>query len=88
MMNLAPLTTYLVAITLLTHASGGIESGLGILIVVSITGGALMLGGRSALLFAALATLAIFAEQFYGSVHEALPPRLHQAGLLGATFFA
>jgi two-component system sensor histidine kinase PilS (NtrC family) len=82
------LSADIAAITLLMHASGGIESGLGILIVVSITGGALMLNGRAALLFAALATLAMFAEQFYGSVHNQIPPRLSQAGLLGAAFFA
>jgi two-component system sensor histidine kinase PilS (NtrC family) len=82
------LTTDIAAISLLMHTSGGIESGLGILVVVSITGGALMLSGRAALLFAALGTLAMFAEQIYSGVHHGVPPRFPQAGLLGAAFFA
>ncbi|MEJ2692256.1 MAG: histidine kinase, partial [Candidatus Thiodiazotropha sp.] len=41
------------AITLMMHSSGGVQSGIGMLIAVSITGGALIMGGRAALLFAA-----------------------------------
>jgi two-component system sensor histidine kinase PilS (NtrC family) len=81
------LSVDITAITLLMHACGGIESGLGILIVISITGGALMLAGRAALLFAALATLAMFAEQIHNLIHD-IPTRFPQAGLLGAAFFA
>jgi two-component system sensor histidine kinase PilS (NtrC family) len=76
------------AITLLMHASGGIETGLGMLIAISITGGALMIEGRSALLFAALAALAVLSEQYVASHSNAFPAHLPQAGFLGAVFFA
>ena len=51
------------AITLLMHASGGIRSGLGILLVVSVAAGALLVSGRTAILFAALASIAVLAQQ-------------------------
>ncbi|MEN8167358.1 MAG: ATP-binding protein [Pseudomonadota bacterium] len=76
------------AITLLMHASGGIETGLGMLIAISITGGALLIEGRSALLFAALAALAVLSEQYVASRSNAFPAQLSQAGFLGAVFFA
>jgi two-component system sensor histidine kinase PilS (NtrC family) len=47
-----------------------------------------MLEGQAALLFAALATLAIFGEQFYVGIYNDIPTRFPQAGLLGAAFFA
>jgi two-component system sensor histidine kinase PilS (NtrC family) len=76
------------AITLLMHASGGVESGLGMLIAVSITGGALIMGGRAALLFAALAALAVIAEQLYDHFNLIPGVRFAQAGFLGTVFFA
>jgi two-component system sensor histidine kinase PilS (NtrC family) len=76
------------AITLLMHASGGVESGLGMLIAVSISGGALIMGGRAALLFAALAALAVIAEQLYAHFNQIPGVRFAQAGFLGAVFFA
>ena len=78
----------ILAFTLMMHASGGIESGLGMLIAISITGGALIIGGRSALLFAAMAAIAVIAEQTYANLSHAFPARFPQAGFLGAVFFA
>ncbi len=78
----------IVAITLLMHASGGVDSGLGMLIAISITGGALIMGGRSALLFAALAAIAVITEQIYVSLSGEFPSHFPQAGFLGAVFFA
>ncbi len=75
-------------ITLLMHASGGIYSGIGILLVVSIAGGGLLIGGRCALLFAALASLFILSEQFYSLSN--IPnsnTSFTYAGMLGASFF-
>ena len=76
------------AITLLMHASGGVQSGIGMLIAVSITGGALIMGGRAALLFAALASLAVIAEQLYHHFTGQPGVRFSQAGFLGTVFFA
>lgn len=77
------------AITLLMHASGGVLTGMGMLIAVSIIAGALIIDGRAALLFAALAALAVITDQVYVSLNETvIPPRFVQAGFLGAVFFA
>jgi two-component system, NtrC family, sensor histidine kinase PilS len=53
----------LTTITLLTHASGGISSGVGGLLIVSIGGLALLVPMERAFLFAALATFALLSEQ-------------------------
>lgn len=76
------------ALTLLMHASGGIETGLGMLIVVAIAGNSLILGGRAANLLAAIAAIAILAEQVYVELHPDMKSGFTQAGILGATLFA
>lgn len=76
------------AITLMMHASGGVHSGIGMLIAVSITGGALIMGGRAALLFASLASLSVIAEQLYNHFTGMPGIRFSQAGFLGSVFFA
>ncbi len=75
-------------ITLLMYASGGVYSGLGMLLVVAIAGGSLLMEGRTALLFAAIATLAVLGEQAYSKLEGHHPADYTQAGLLGAAFFA
>jgi two-component system sensor histidine kinase PilS (NtrC family) len=52
----------IVLLTLLMHASQGLESGLGLLLLVAVAGASLMLGARLTILFAALATIAIGIE--------------------------
>lgn len=80
--------TDIIAITLIMHASGGITSGLGILLAVSIAAGGLLIGGRCAMLFAALASLAIMAEQVYAVNTKAFDTSSYAyAGMLGAAFF-
>ncbi len=77
------------AITLLMYASGSVRSGLGMLLVVAIAGGSLLMEGRTARLFAAIATLAVLTEQLYNKLEGGLPTTSYtQAGLLGASFFA
>jgi two-component system sensor histidine kinase PilS (NtrC family) len=78
----------ILAITLMMHASGGVESGLGMLIAISMAGGAQIMGGRAALLFAALAALAVITEQLYSHFSGISTPHFAQAGFLGAVFFA
>ena len=81
--------TDIVVITLLMHASGGIQTGLGILLAISITAGSLLMKGRLALLFASLATMAVIAEQFsiFFTNYPVSPDFVH-AALLGLAFFA
>ncbi len=79
----------IVAITLIMHASGGIGSGLGMLMVVTVAGGGLVIQGRLALVLAAFATLMVLVEQMYAVMTQAFDGTAYtQAGLLGALFFA
>ncbi|MET0013328.1 MAG: ATP-binding protein [Sedimenticola sp.] len=81
--------TDIALITILMHASGGAPSGLGMLLAVSIAVGSLVMHGITALLLAAIASLAILAQQIYTQLY--VDPALTayaQTGLLGASFFA
>jgi two-component system, NtrC family, sensor histidine kinase PilS len=79
----------IVALTLFMHASGGVEGGFGILLVVAVAGACLIAAWRAALIFAALATLAALAETAFGSIYLGYTAASYtQAGLLGATLFA
>ncbi len=49
-------------ITLLSHASGGVSSGLNLLLIVSVAASGVVLSGRLAIFFAALATIFSLAE--------------------------
>jgi two-component system sensor histidine kinase PilS (NtrC family) len=78
----------IIAVTLLMHASGGISSGIGGLLVVFVGGAGLSLRGQQAFLAAAIATIAVLAEQvlsYSAGLSEAgafLP-----AGVLGGIIF-
>lgn len=79
----------IIAITLLMHASGGVTTGLGMLLVISIAAGSAVMRGRTAMAFAAIATLCILGEQVYSQLNQSFPSTAYtQAGLLGASFFA
>ena len=78
----------IIALTLLMRASGGIETGLGMLVVVAVAGNSLILGGRTANLFAAIAAIAILGEQVYVEFHPDIKSGFTQAGILGAALFA
>jgi len=81
--------TDIAAITLLTHASGGAETGLGMLLVASIAAGSLTIRQHTTLVYAATATIAILSEQLITQFfHTTSSTAYTQAGLLGATFFA
>ena len=77
------------AIIFLMHASGGITSGIGMLLIPSIAGASLLMVGRMAILFAALASLAILSHQVFAQLTGAFATTHYtQAGILGATLFA
>ena len=76
-------------ITLMMHASGGVTSGLGMLIVVAIASGSILITEQNTVLFAAIATITLLLEQFYSHFENMIPsPSYAHAGFLGATFFA
>lgn len=80
--------TDIIIITLIMHACGGINSGVGILLAASIAASGLLIGGRCALLFAAIASLAILAEQIYAfQTHSFRDTAYSYAAMLGASFF-
>lgn len=75
-------------ITIIMHACGGIDSGIGALMLVSTAAGGLLLGGRCAMLFAAIASLFVFAEHAYSFRLEGGNTTPYSyAGILGAGFF-
>jgi len=77
------------AVTLMMYASGGVTSGFGMLLIVSIAGGGLLSGGQTAVLFAAVASLAVLGEELYSWAFYYFPiANYTHAGFLGATFFA
>jgi two-component system sensor histidine kinase PilS (NtrC family) len=80
--------TDILILTLIMHASGGIDSGMGALLAVSIAAGGLLIGGRCAMLFAALASLAVMTEQFVANYEQSFGSTSYaNAGMLGASFF-
>ncbi|MCP3670067.1 MAG: histidine kinase [Gammaproteobacteria bacterium] len=79
----------IVAITILMHASGGITTGLGMLLLISIASGSAVMRGRTAIVFAAIATVSILGEQLFSQIHGSFPDTAYtQTGILGASFFA
>jgi two-component system sensor histidine kinase PilS (NtrC family) len=85
---LLELAVDILAITLLMHASGGVRSGIGGLLVVFVGAASLTLHGRQAFFAAAVAALFVLAEQAIGVVGEAAPTReFVAAGVLGAIIF-
>ncbi|MFZ0790547.1 MAG: ATP-binding protein [Chromatiaceae bacterium] len=79
----------IIAFALLMHAAGGVGSGLGMLLAVSVAAGALLMEGRLSLLFASFATLAVITQHTYTQLQGGAPASTYtQAGLLGIMFFA
>ena len=78
----------IVCIIVLTYASGGIRSGLGTLLIVTLAGGGMLMSGQMAVLYAAISSLAVLGEEFYILLSGAGPgPSFTHAGLLGGTYF-
>ena len=81
--------TDIVCITILSHASGGIQSGLGMLLLVSLTATGLISRGKITLFFAALASIAVLLQHSYAVLtQDAAGAQYVQAGLLSTAYFA
>ncbi len=77
------------AITLLMYSSGGIRSGLGMMLLVSLAAAGLVGQGRLVLFYAALASIAVLCEQTYWVlVFDAGVASYAPAGMLSIGFFA
>jgi two-component system sensor histidine kinase PilS (NtrC family) len=82
------LFTDILGITIMMHASGGISSGIGGLLVVFIGAGSLTLKARHAFLAAAVSALSILAEQLVSYSQDVTSASAFiPAGVLGAIIF-
>ena len=85
----AQLTVDFVVFGVLMYASGGVGSGIGLLLVMSVAAGSLLMIGRTAYFFAAAAALIILLVEFFVSLSaKGLASNFTQAGLLGGVLFA
>lgn len=81
--------TDIICLTVLSHASGGIQSGLGILLLVSLAAAGLISRGKITLFFAALASIAVLLQHSYAVLtQDAAAAQYLQAGLLSVAYFA
>ena len=79
----------IVFLMLLMLASGGISSGLGLLLLASLAAGGLIGRGRLTLFYASLASVAVLAAQAFAvATRDAPVTQLVQAGLLSIGYFA
>ena len=77
-----------VAIGLILYASGGVESGLAILLVLPVLALAVLSDRRDALLIAAVAALAVLVQQVFAAVTEGAPTADYvTAGFYGLVLF-
>ncbi len=77
-------------ITILSHASGGVQSSLGMLLLVSLAAAGLISRGTITLFFAALASLASLLQHTYSVLTQgsAEAAQFFQVGLLCMAYFA
>lgn len=75
-------------ITLIINTSGGLQTGLGLLLVVVVVAGGTLIPGRLSAFIAAIATLSVLLEVGYSQVVGDGTTKYSHAGMLGATFFA
>jgi two-component system, NtrC family, sensor histidine kinase PilS len=80
-----------VLITAMSYASGGVDSGLNLLLIASVAAGGVVLSGRMSLFFAAFATLLALVQK---SLEMIYAPGIEedinfiQVGLLGIAYFS
>ncbi|HSI43218.1 MAG TPA: ATP-binding protein [Methylotenera sp.] len=61
----AQIVADIIFITLLMYAAGGVQSGLGLLLIITIVTASLVSNGRLALFYAAIASICLLLEQSY-----------------------
>ncbi len=78
----------IIAIILVMHACGGISSGLGMLLIITIAVSGLLGKDSLATIFASLASVGLLAEFFFSTHYTSYSGTSTQVGLLGAALFA
>lgn len=85
----AYVTLDVIAVTLMLYASGGVGSGLGLLLLPSLAAAGLMSMGTLTLFYAALAAIGVLGEQSYRVfLLDGDSALFLQAGLISAGYFA
>lgn len=75
-------------LTVLSYASGGIQSSIGLLLLVSLAAAGMISRGKITLFFAALASIGALLEHSYAVLHgEAAVGQYLQVGLLCVSYF-
>lgn len=75
-------------ITLLTYSSGGMISGLGLLLIVTVASGSILIRGRISTFLAAVAALSLIYSELYLALSVDSPAnQFVQTGILGAILF-
>ena len=79
-----------VAVSLILYASGGVASGLGILLVLPVAALSVLAGPRDAFLIAAVAALTVLAQQVFVGLTDNITSSTDytSAGVLGVVLFA
>ena len=79
-------------ITVIMYSSGGVVSGLGLLVLVTLAASSLIASGRLAMFHASIATIAVLLEESYltynPNISENFSGNYLQAALLSTTYFA
>ena len=79
----------IVGLSVLSYASGGVQSNIGLLLMVSLAAAGLISRGKITLFFAALASIAALLEHSYDVLYDdAAAGQYMQVGLLCVSYFA
>lgn len=79
----------IVALSVISYASGGIQSNIGLLLLISLAAAGMISRGKITLFFAALTSIAALLEHSYEVLYDdALAAQYVQVGLLCVSYFA
>jgi len=85
----AIITTDIVALSLITYASGGLNSGLVSLLLIPVAAGAIFFHGNVATVVAAIASVGLITQVTYATLQRRLDAQdFLNTGLIGALLFA
>ena len=79
--------TDIACLTVMSHASGGIQSGLGMLLLVSLAAAGLISRGKITLFFAALASIAVLLQHTFEVFTQDAVVKYLQVGFLSIAYF-
>lgn len=78
----------IIILSVLMYSSSGLSSGFGMLIIIAVAGGSILRAGKIAILFAAIASIAVLSHEIYIQFFTfSYTVNYTHAGILGATFF-